>query len=486
MDHAARLIREGQVVAFPTETVYGLGADGLNQKAVAKIFKAKGRPQDNPLILHIDSVEMLHGLVREIPEGTQEVMDRFWPGPLTILFRKSQFVPDIITAGLDTVAIRMPSHPVALELIKRSGTPIAAPSANTSGKPSPTKASHVIEDMDGKIAMIIDGGDTGVGLESTVLDMTEGRPVILRPGGVTIEELRDMLPDIILDPGLEEGLTGSSKPRSPGQKYRHYAPRAEMVLYSGEPGRVVSEMVKRAKEEELQGKKVGLLVTQENRDQYPFENLVVMGSSREMKTIAHSLFDSIRKLDEMGVDLILCESVAEDHIGMAIMNRLVKAAGGNRIKLQGGNMKILFVCTGNTCRSPMAETILKQEAEKRGYEIQVHSAGIFAMDGDRASEGARGAMKDRGGLPDHRSRFLDMETLKWADLVLVMTNAHKRNLLSRYPQMGEKIHNLNDFAVGDDQDVEDPFGGSIDAYVKVKKQLEDVIDSLLDKLYEGE
>ena len=331
MERAAALIKGGEVVAFPTETVYGLGADGLSESAVRKIFKAKGRPQDNPLILHVDSIQMLKRLVRDIPKDAYKCMERFWPGPLTMLFRKSDLVPDIITAGLQTVAIRMPSHPVALELIKRAGTPIAAPSANISGRPSPTRASHVVQDMKGKIAMIIDGGETGVGLESTVLDLTEKVPMVLRPGGVTLEDLRDLLPEVVIDPGL--GDKKEFTPKSPGQKYRHYAPKAEMILFSGDKERVVAAIMERARREGAQGKRVGLLVTEENRNRYPGENVVVMGSVRDKRTIAHGLFHAIRRLDELEIDIILCESVEEDQIGMAIMNRLLKAAGGNRINL---------------------------------------------------------------------------------------------------------------------------------------------------------
>ncbi len=331
MDRAASLIKAGEVVAFPTETVYGLGADGLSEAAVGKIFKAKGRPQDNPLILHVDSVQMLERLVLDIPEDAYRCIERFWPGPLTMLFRKSEIVPDIITAGLKTVAIRMPSHPVALELIRRSGTPIAAPSANTSGRPSPTRASHVVQDMKGKIAMIIDGGKTGVGLESTVLDLTEAVPMILRPGGVTLEDLRELLPEVVMDPGLGDGKEFT--PRSPGQKYRHYAPKAKMILFSGDREMVAASMMERAQLEESKGKRVGLLVTEENRDRYTGDNVIVMGSLKDKRTIAHGLFDAIRRMDELEVNIILCESVEEDQIGMAIMNRLLKAAGGNRINL---------------------------------------------------------------------------------------------------------------------------------------------------------
>lgn len=333
MDMAADLIKMGEIVAFPTETVYGLGADGLNKEAVKKIFKAKGRPQDNPLILHVDSIEMLGKLVVNIPPEAYICTEKFWPGPLTILFKKSDLVPEIITAGLDAVAIRMPSHPIALELIKKAGVPIAAPSANTSGRPSPTRVSHVIEDMSGEIAMIIDGGETGVGLESTVLDLTEKEAMILRPGGITLEELMEVIPNVSIDPGILEVTKDGVIPKSPGQKYRHYAPKASMILFSGDRDKMVQKIIQMARKYEEENKKVGLLVTEENKEEYSFENVVVMGSSKDKKTIAHGLFHAIRRLDQMEVDIILCEAVKEDNIGMAIMNRLLKAAGGNRVNL---------------------------------------------------------------------------------------------------------------------------------------------------------
>lgn len=332
LEKAAELIRNGELVGFPTETVYGLGADGLNEHAVRKIFQAKGRPQDNPLILHVDSIQMLEQLVMDIPAAARACIDRFWPGPLTILFKRREIVPDVITAGLDTVAIRMPSHPVALGLIRKSGTPIAAPSANTSGKPSPTRAEHVLEDMEGKIPLVIDGGETGVGLESTVLDLTGEKPMILRPGGVSLGQIREILPDTILDPAIQAGHE-KLIPRAPGQKYRHYAPKAQMLLVSGENDRVIDEINMLTGEAETEGKKVGIMCSTENKDKY-FSHLIAdMGSSLDKDTIAHRLFHVIRQLDREGVDIILCEAVGEDDIGLAIMNRLMKAAGGKLVKV---------------------------------------------------------------------------------------------------------------------------------------------------------
>lgn len=327
---AADFIIKGELVGFPTETVYGLGANGLDEKAIKKIFKAKGRPQDNPLILHVNSIEMLEALVEEISDKAYRCMEKFWPGPLTILFKKSSIVPDSITAGLDTVAIRMPSHKIALELIRLSNKPIAAPSANTSGKPSPTRAEHVIEDMQGKIPFIIDGGETGVGLESTVLDLTDDIPMILRPGGITLEDIIDVLGQCGIDPGLEDNINNII-PKSPGQKYRHYAPKAQMYVFSGDMDNVNREILNRAIDARSRGQRVGIMTTTENQEKFLDFDVEIMGSSKDIETIAHNLFHLIRKLDEKNVDLILCQGVERDNMGLAIMNRLNKASGGNII-----------------------------------------------------------------------------------------------------------------------------------------------------------
>ena len=329
---AARYITGGELVGFPTETVYGLGANGLDENAVRKIFMAKGRPQDNPLILHVNSIEMLRTLVVEIPDKALKLIDAFWPGPLTILFKKNNIVPEVITAGLDTVAIRMPSHKIALELIGASNTPIAAPSANTSGRPSPTRAEHVVEDMNGKIPLIIDGGETGIGLESTVIDLTEDIPMILRPGGITPRDIIEVLGECKIDPGLEETSIDST-PKSPGQKYRHYAPKAKMFVFTGKSEDVNKEMLIRATKAKHEGKKVGIMTTIENVEFFSGFMIEEMGSLDDVDSIAHNLFHLIRKLDEAKVDLILCQGVERDSIGLAVMNRLYKASGGNIIQL---------------------------------------------------------------------------------------------------------------------------------------------------------
>lgn len=329
---AANVIKNSGVVAFPTETVYGLGANGLDENAVKKIFAAKGRPQDNPLILHVHSIEQVKELVMEIPDIAKVCMEKFWPGPLTILLSKSNKVPSIITAGLNTVAIRMPENKIALELIKTSNVPIAAPSANISGRPSPTSAKHVIEDLMDKIDIIIDGGDTGIGLESTVLDLSGSLPMILRPGGVTKEELQKIIPNVTIDFAIikeDENIV----PKSPGQKYRHYAPKSDMLVFTGEVEKIVKTIVGKTMEYMDAGKKVGIACTDETKEFYKDGLIISMGSRQNKETIAHNLFNTLRLFDEGKVDIILAEGVELSGLGVAIMNRMMKAAAGKIVNV---------------------------------------------------------------------------------------------------------------------------------------------------------
>ena len=331
---AARLLREGALVAFPTETVYGLGANALDENAVRHIFAAKGRPADNPLIVHIADRSELHGLVASVPDVALRLMDAFWPGALTLLFRKSSLVPDVVTAGLDTVGVRMPIHPVALELIRQAGVPVAAPSANRSGRPSPTTAAHVWEDMQGRIPMIVDGGACQVGVESTVLDVTVEPPMILRPGGVTRVRLERVIGRVALDPAL----TGEAvRPRAPGMKYTHYAPKAPMTLYVGNPAAVEARILEDATRGIAQGKRVGILCTHETKQTY-LEHLQPLsgemaalsaGRRGDPRSVAAGVFSALRRFDDEHVDIILAEGHDEGGVGHAVMNRLRKAAGGH-------------------------------------------------------------------------------------------------------------------------------------------------------------
>lgn len=319
---AAELIRAGELVAFPTETVYGLGANALDPEAVKKIFLAKKRPGDNPLIVHIWDASQLSLVTEEIPFLAKKLMEEFWPGPLTILFRRSKNICDEVTAGLDTVAVRMPRHPLAKALLKEAGVPIAAPSANVSGKPSPTRAWHVKEDMDGRIACIIDGGAAEGGLESTVVDVLE-EPLVLRPGGVTLEMLRKIEPSFSLDPALHENV---QKAKSPGQKYKHYAPNAEVEVYVLEGDALIETIKNRI--EKLEKEKVGLMVCSEHVSAFLGYQVMDMGQKSNPEIASEKLFEGFRTFDKMGVELILVEGFSDTHMGLALMNRLKKASKG--------------------------------------------------------------------------------------------------------------------------------------------------------------
>jgi len=323
---AADIINRGGLVVFPTETVYGIGADALNDAAVDKIFKAKGRPQDNPLIVHIAELDELYCLASEVPKKAELLAERFWPGPLTMILYKRKILSDKITAGLNTAAIRLPVNKIALALIRESKKPIAAPSANTSGSPSPTEASHVIEDLMGKVDMIIDGGSTYIGLESTVVDMTGDIPMILRPGGVTLEDIISVLGECTYDPSIiksEEAII----PKSPGQKYRHYSPKAKVILYKGHIEKVAEKINEDYDKLTLKGLKAGIMSTVQTRELYKGKVNICIGDRTKLLTISSNLFKGLRDFDHMGIDVILAEAVDEKGLGKAIMNRLGKSAG---------------------------------------------------------------------------------------------------------------------------------------------------------------
>ena len=328
---AAEFIREGKLVAFPTETVYGLGGNAYDSTASARIYAAKGRPSDNPLIVHISEFEEIKPLVKELPDVAKALADRFWPGPLTMILDKSDAIPKETTGGLDTVAIRMPSHPIANMLIKEAGVPIAAPSANASGRPSTTKAEHVIEDLSGRIDMIIDGGSSDIGLESTIVDLTVKPALILRPGYITIEMLREVIPDIEYDRAVLKRIKDDTiVAKAPGMKYRHYAPKGELTIYEGAPEKVAAIIKKEAAKKLAQGHTVGILTSDELAANYKdMGDLYIkdVGSRDNEIEIAAGLFDALRYFDEVNAEYIYAESFTEGGIGQAIMNRLMKAAG---------------------------------------------------------------------------------------------------------------------------------------------------------------
>ena len=347
LEEAARILREGGLVAFPTETVYGLGGNALDADASRKIYAAKGRPSDNPLIVHIAGMEELAPLVEEIPESARRLAEAYWPGPMTMIMKKSARIPAETSGGLDTVAIRMPADPVANALIRLAGVPVAAPSANTSGRPSPTTAEHVIQDMNGRIDVILDGGAVQVGVESTIVDLSGDHPVLLRPGAVTVPMLEKILGPVELDPVLTKPLGPDVHPKAPGMKYRHYAPKAEMILVEAEncggteegcssteedgTMRVVREINCLAEEALRMGKRPGILATDETAPLYRTGEVRSIGRRSDEASVAHNLFAVLREFDSIGVDIIYSEAFPEDDLGLAIMNRMNKAAGHHRI-----------------------------------------------------------------------------------------------------------------------------------------------------------
>ena len=328
---AAKVIRSSGTVVIPTETVYGLGANALSSEAALKIFSAKGRPSDNPLIVHISCIDMLVYVIGEtLSDRAKLLIEKYWPGPLTLIFKKSKNVPAEVTAGLETVAVRMPDNPVALKLIEASGVPIAAPSANISGKPSPTLAEHVVADMSGRVDMILCGSKSRVGVESTVLDISGEIPVILRPGGVTYEELSALLGKVDIDVGLESEL---AVPKAPGMKYTHYAPDAKMYIVRGMETEVKSRIQSLIDDNLIKGHKVGVMSANETKDSYQGCSVIAIGSRDEAEEAAANVFAALRQFDKLGVDIIYAEAFEEKNMGLAVMNRLKKAAGFNIIEV---------------------------------------------------------------------------------------------------------------------------------------------------------
>ena len=331
---AGRIIKEGGLVAFPTETVYGLGGDALNPEASEKIYAAKGRPSDNPLIVHIYRMEDLYKVAGDVSSDAVKLAEKFWPGPLTMIFKKKRIVPMETTGGLDTVAVRMPSNKIAAAFIEAAGGFVAAPSANLSGRPSPTEASHVIEDMKGRIDMIIDGGRSVIGLESTIVDMTEPVPMILRPGYITGEMVNDILGKVAYDPAVFGEVNEGIRPKAPGMKYRHYAPRGELTIVKGDRDAVIKYMKDSLERGLNKGLKVGIIATEETKENYRDATLLMnMGARDNEEEIARHLYSVLRRCDDENIDLIYSEDFSTPRIGQAIMNRLIKAAGHSLVEV---------------------------------------------------------------------------------------------------------------------------------------------------------
>lgn len=327
LEEAAKIIKDGGVGAFPTETVYGLGANALDGNAVTKIFKAKGRPQDNPLIIHISNKNDIEKYVEEVPEYSKKLIDKFWPGPLTIIFKKKDIISDITSAGLDTVGVRMPNDEVALKLIELSGVPIAAPSANISGRPSPTDVERCEQDLNGKVDFILGAEKSEIGVESTIVDATGKHLCILRPGGITIEMLREVDEKVYIDKAILSTLNDNVIPKAPGMKYKHYAPKAKVRMVQGPINKMVekiNEMVHNYIDEDL---KVGIMATDETMDMYNVGIVKSLGTREDLTSVTKNLFEMLRSFDDLGVHVIITEAFDEEGLGFTIMNRLKKSCG---------------------------------------------------------------------------------------------------------------------------------------------------------------
>lgn len=332
LKEAGQIIKNGGIVAFPTETVYGLGGDALNPSSSKKIYEAKGRPSDNPLIVHISDFDALYDICSEVPPMARALSDAFWPGPLTVIFKKSEKVPFETTGGLNTVAVRFPSDPVAQKFIEYAGGFVAAPSANISGRPSPTCAKYVIEDMNGRADAIIDGGDSEIGLESTIVDLTGESPMLLRPGYVTYEDLKKVLGRVDVDKTIL-GVVSNERPKAPGMKYRHYAPKGDLTMVKGHNEAVVEFINAKLSEAKNAGRKTGVITTDENAGCYNADSVKSLGKRTDEKAIARNLFRVLREFDDEGIEIIYTECFALDGISQATMNRLMKAAGHKEVNL---------------------------------------------------------------------------------------------------------------------------------------------------------
>lgn len=485
LNQAGAILKQGGLVAFPTETVYGLGANALNENAAMKTYAAKGRPCDNPLIVHIADIEDLPIVARNISDKANQVIERFWPGPLTLIFEKQYIVPFGTTGGLSTVAVRMPTDEIALSVIRAGGGYVSAPSANTSGRPSPTSAEHVADDLNGKIDMILDGGNVDIGVESTILDMTVEPPMILRPGAITKEMLEEVIGEVAIDEALLRDDENTA-PKAPGMKYRHYAPKAQLMIVEGETEEAVKAMKQIAYEQTRLGFRVGIIATNETMDSYTTGIVKSIGTRNNENSIAKNLYRVLREFDEEEVDYIYSESFEADGIGYAIMNRLDKAAGHHTIqatditRLQKYR-RILFVSNSDNCRGPMAAEILRHEDLVQEYKIG--SRGLVVLFPEPANQKAEAIMRSQQmTLASHEAVPLTEEDLDDDTLVLTFEETQKWKIISDYTNV-KNVHTLNEY-IDDDRVVSSALGQPLVVYGEKFELLKELIHKLADKLNE--
>ncbi len=486
-ERAGKVIQDGGLVAFPTETVYGLGANALNQEAAKKIYEAKGRPSDNPLIVHIADVEALGAIVSEVPGSAKRIMEKFWPGPLTLIFNKTDLVPEGTTGGLSTVAVRMPVDEVALRLIRAGGGYISAPSANTSGRPSPTTADHVKDDLDGKIDMILDAGSVDIGVESTILDMTVEPPMILRPGAITKEMLEEVIGEVAVDGTLLQAESEEA-PKAPGMKYRHYAPKAQLIIVEGEAKEAVKAIRQIAYEQTRLGFRVGIIATTETMGAYSVGVIKSIGSRSNENSIAKNLYKVLREFDDEEVSYIYSEAFAEEGIGNAIMNRLDKASGHHTIQASDITRlqkfrRILFVSGDDNCRGPMAAELLRNQSLVQEYEIG--SRGMVVLFPEPANQKAEAIMcSQQMTLQGHEAKPFTEDLLDDETLVLTMEESQKWKIIADYETV-KHVYTLGEY-VDDTRRVSSPHGQPLVGYGECFELLRELIEKLAYKLNEGE
>ena len=480
---AGEILKQGGLVAFPTETVYGLGANALDEEAARKTYAAKGRPSDNPLIVHIADVEDLSAIVETIPEKAKRVMAKFWPGPLTLIFHKKDIVPLGTTGGLQTVAVRMPEDEIARGLIRAAGGYVSAPSANTSGRPSPSTAQHVADDMDGKIEMIIDGGSVEIGVESSILDMTVDPPMILRPGAITKEMLEEVIGTVTVDTALLSDASGAA-PKAPGMKYRHYAPKAQLMIVNGEPKEAVRAIKQIAYEQERLGYKVGIIATTETLGSYTRGVIKTIGSRSNEGSIAKNLYKVLREFDEEDVDYIYSEAFDAEGMGIAIMNRLDKAAGHHVIQAKDITRlqkyrKILFVSKSDNCRGPMAAEILRNQTLNKEYEIG--SRGMVVLFPEPANQKAEAIMRSRQmTLEKHVGTQLTEKDLDDETLVITFEETQKWKIISDFQNV-KHVYTLAEY-IEDERVIPSAHGQPLTVYGENFILLQELIKKLADKL----